>query len=75
MLGASVKYFVWTILIRLPEYVDHLHEHFVYPCSINSKGHYNVPTHEKEGYRYALQTFIHSGDPERLLRVPQHTDA
>jgi len=32
------------------EYVDHLHEHFVYPCSINLNGHYNVPTHEKEGY-------------------------
>ena len=25
------------------EYVDHLHEHFVYPCSISKKGRYNVP--------------------------------
>ncbi|KAF7980524.1 hypothetical protein HWV62_37647 [Athelia sp. TMB] len=32
------------------EYVDHLHEHFVYPCSINSKGRYNVPIDPKEGY-------------------------
>ena len=23
-------------------YVDHLHENFEYPCSINSSGHYNV---------------------------------
>ncbi|KAF8311002.1 enolase C-terminal domain-like protein [Clavulina sp. PMI_390] len=32
------------------EYVDHLHEHFVFPCSINSKGHYNVPANANEGY-------------------------
>ena len=35
------------------EFVDHLHEHFLYPCSINSKGRYNVPSHDNEGYRYA----------------------
>lgn len=34
------------------EFVDHLHEHFLYPCSINSKGRYNVPSHDNEGYRY-----------------------
>lgn len=33
------------------EYVDHLHEHFLYPCSINDKGRYNVPTNSLEGYR------------------------
>ena len=33
------------------EYVDHLHEHFLYPCSINSNGRYNVPSNDKEGYR------------------------
>jgi len=32
------------------EFVDHLHEHFVYPCSINSKGRYNVPLNPAEGY-------------------------
>lgn len=36
------------------EYVDHLHEHFLYPCSINDKGRYNVPTNPLEGYRYAI---------------------
>lgn len=33
------------------EYVDHLHEHFLYPCSINEKGRYNVPNNPLEGYR------------------------
>ncbi|EGO03632.1 hypothetical protein SERLA73DRAFT_175193 [Serpula lacrymans var. lacrymans S7.3] len=32
------------------EFVDHLHEHFLYPCSINSRGRYNVPTNAAEGY-------------------------
>lgn len=32
------------------EYVDHLHEHFVYPVSINSQGRYNVPQNSSEGY-------------------------
>ncbi|KAJ3516401.1 hypothetical protein NLJ89_g1141 [Agrocybe chaxingu] len=32
------------------EFVDHLHEHFVTPCSINSRGRYNVPTNPNEGY-------------------------
>jgi len=32
------------------EYVDHLHEHFVYPCSINKQGKYDVPTNSSEGY-------------------------
>ena len=33
------------------EYVDHLHEHFLYPCSINERGRYNVPNNPIEGYR------------------------
>ena len=33
------------------EYVDHLHEHFLYPCSINERGRYNVPSNPVEGYR------------------------
>jgi len=33
------------------EYVDHLHEHFINPCSINEKGRYNVPNNPNEGYR------------------------
>ncbi|KAI9638569.1 putative mandelate racemase/muconate lactonizing enzyme [Dioszegia hungarica] len=32
------------------EFVDHLHEHFKYPCSINPQGRYNVPLDPKEGY-------------------------
>ncbi len=33
------------------EFVDHLHEHFLYPCSINKNGRYNVPSNAVEGYR------------------------
>jgi L-fuconate dehydratase len=32
------------------EFVDHLHEHFKYPCSINQQGRYNVPDVNGEGY-------------------------
>ncbi|KAH8829281.1 enolase C-terminal domain-like protein [Flagelloscypha sp. PMI_526] len=32
------------------EYVDHLHEHFLNPCSINAQGRYNVPNNPEEGY-------------------------
>ncbi|KAF8690242.1 hypothetical protein AX14_003044 [Amanita brunnescens Koide BX004] len=32
------------------EYVDHLHEHFIHPCSINAQGRYNVPSDPDEGY-------------------------
>jgi len=32
------------------EFVDHLHEHFKYPCSINAQGRYNVPINAEEGY-------------------------
>ncbi|KAG8943346.1 hypothetical protein FRC00_011248 [Tulasnella sp. 408] len=32
------------------EFVDHLHEHFIYPCSINAQGRYNVPANPEEGY-------------------------
>lgn len=31
-------------------FVDHLHENFDTPCSINSHGRYNVPTNPDEGY-------------------------
>ncbi|KAH7877058.1 enolase C-terminal domain-like protein [Lentinula edodes] len=41
------------------EFVDHLHEHFIAPCSINSKGRYNVPTNPLEGYSIEMfQTSI-----------------
>ena len=36
------------------EFVDHLHEHFLYPCSINKNGRYNVPSDAKEGYRFVF---------------------
>lgn len=32
------------------EYVDHLHEHFLYPVQINSNGRYVVPTDPNGGY-------------------------
>ncbi|KAI0697037.1 enolase C-terminal domain-like protein [Cytidiella melzeri] len=32
------------------EFVDHLHEHFLNPCSINQNGRYNVPSNPSEGY-------------------------
>ncbi|ORX39717.1 putative mandelate racemase/muconate lactonizing enzyme [Kockovaella imperatae] len=32
------------------EFVDHLHENFLYPCSINADGRYNVPLNPNEGY-------------------------
>ncbi|KAI0065819.1 enolase C-terminal domain-like protein [Artomyces pyxidatus] len=32
------------------EFVDHLHEHFLNPCTINSRGRYNVPNNSLEGY-------------------------
>ena len=41
------------------EFVDHLHEHFLYPCSINKRGRYNVPSNDKEGYRCVLPIAYH----------------
>ncbi|KAH0826635.1 hypothetical protein J3R83DRAFT_5002 [Lanmaoa asiatica] len=38
------------------EYANHLHEHFVYPCSINEQGRYVVPESEKEGYSTEMHT-------------------
>ena len=32
------------------EFVGHLHEHFLYPVSINENGRYNVPLDPKGGY-------------------------
>ncbi|TRM62325.1 enolase C-terminal domain-like protein [Schizophyllum amplum] len=37
------------------EFVDHLHEHFVTPCSINKKGRYNVPNIPTEGYSIEMK--------------------
>lgn len=55
------------------EYVNHLHEHFVYPCSINENGHYNVPTHEKEGYRYVMsKAEIFSVNANRADSIQMH---
>jgi hypothetical protein len=30
-------------------------QHFVYPCSINAQGHYNVPSDAKEGYSIEMK--------------------
>ncbi|KDN36090.1 enolase C-terminal domain-like protein, partial [Tilletiaria anomala UBC 951] len=32
------------------EFVDHLHEHFLYPCRINEQGRYVAPNNPMEGY-------------------------
>ena len=40
------------------EFVDHLHEHFLNPCSINNNGRYNVPTNPDEGYRSVALGFL-----------------
>jgi len=37
------------------EYAEHLHEHFVYPVSINDKGRYNVPTNPLGGYSIEIR--------------------
>nr|GAT56973.1 predicted protein [Mycena chlorophos] len=37
------------------EFVDHLHEHFVTPCSINAHGRYNVPDIPTEGYSIEMK--------------------
>jgi L-fuconate dehydratase len=39
------------------EYAEHLHEHFIYPVSINDKGRYNVPIDPHGGYRYVSLAF------------------
>ncbi|KAH6917857.1 mandelate racemase/muconate lactonizing enzyme [Coprinopsis sp. MPI-PUGE-AT-0042] len=38
------------------EYVDHLHEHFLNPCSINQQGRYNIPSNPDEGYSIEMHT-------------------
>ena len=43
------------------EFVDHLHEHFINPCSINENGRYNVPGNPTEGYRCVILVDICDG--------------
>ena len=45
-------------------FVDHLHEHFIYPCSINTQGRYNIPLNPLEGYRHVPNL---SNDPSLLM--------
>ena len=40
------------------EYVDHVHEHFVTPFSINARGQYNVPANLIRGIGGFLLTKI-----------------
>ncbi|TFY70322.1 hypothetical protein EVG20_g2682 [Dentipellis fragilis] len=37
------------------EFVYHLHEHFLHPCSLNSHARYNVPNHPDEGYSIEIR--------------------
>jgi L-fuconate dehydratase len=46
------------------EFVDHLHEHFPFRCSINSQGRYNVPQNPDEGY--SIEIFADSKDIYRF---------
>ncbi|KAF8333295.1 hypothetical protein F5887DRAFT_1260889 [Amanita rubescens] len=52
----------YVIHLRLIDYIaisgtternvlEYVHEHFLYPCAINSKGRYNVPSNPNEGNR------------------------
>jgi len=34
------------------KYVDHVHKHFKWPCTINENGRYNTPNIPEEGYMY-----------------------
>jgi L-fuconate dehydratase len=57
------------------EYADHLHEHFLYPCSISKKGRYNVPNNPAEGYRLyfipvvQLERLIYDPSPARSIEM------
>ena len=53
------------------EYVDHLHEHFLYPCSINERGRYNVPSNPAEGYR--LRYLLEFQQFYSLITVPLYS--
>lgn len=44
-----------SVDINVLEYVDHLHEHFTTPCTINSSGHYDVPQNPNEGYSIEIK--------------------
>ncbi|KAK4049104.1 hypothetical protein OIO90_005574 [Microbotryomycetes sp. JL221] len=41
--------------VNVLEFVDHLHEHFTDPCTINPLGHYNVPLNPDEGYSIKMK--------------------
>lgn len=56
------------------EFTDHLHEHFLYPCSINSKGQYNIPLNPAEGYRFVARVSIATSplNPGNLFSIEMH---
>ena len=51
------------------EYIDQLHEHFVYPCSISKKGRYNVLSNPDEGYRCVHQHRIQWREAEHQPKM------
>lgn len=55
------------------EFVDHLHEHFLYPCSINQRGRYNVPGDSNEGYRFVHLDSFHALVTDALPLVSRCT--
>ena len=60
------------------EFVDHLHEHFLYPCSINKNGRYNVPSNPAEGYRCVVavaRAWVEVTDPHDSIEMHQSSIA
>jgi len=58
-----------TMKRNVLEFADHLHEHFVNPCTIDENGRYNVPNDPKEGYRYVSNVVLAAR--VRCLTFPQ----
>lgn len=57
------------------EFVDHLHENFLYPCSINQNGRYNVPSNPSEGYRYILRFSLCSTETDSQYSIEMHKES
>jgi len=51
----TLQVFSARLDVQVLEFVDHQHEHFVYPCSLNERGRYKVPLNPEEGYSVLLK--------------------
>ena len=61
--------FQWKLNSIVQRYVDHLHENFEFPCSINADGHYNVSFCESEAFYNPLTGFLELGSYQRGRRL------